>query len=169
MKLKFLKSKLIFWKNNSKRRPYNKHFTGTTFHATTSKPLYTTNPDKSTKNCACNSDKSTKIAHHDSYRYPPQKTGKAFKLDQRKTLIDNTNRSTILSRDENPTDTMGKDSSLDGACERSVQIDKNNSNHRTTSYKKTNEITRKNKLTVTVILEDSIVKDINRKYFILLM
>ena len=89
--------------------------------------------------------------------------------DQRKTLIDNTNRSTILSPDENPTDTMGKDSSLDGACERSVQIDKNNSNHRTTCYKKTNEITRKNKLTVTVILEDSIVKDINRKYFTLLM
>ena len=89
--------------------------------------------------------------------------------DQRKTLIDNTNRSTILSPDENPTDTMEKDSSLDGACERSVQIDENNRKHRTTSYKKTNEISRKNKLTVTVILEDSIVKEINRKYFTLLM
>ena len=73
MKLNFLKSKLIFWKNNSKRRPYNKHFIGTTFHATTSKPLYTSNPERSTKNCASNSDKSTKIAHHDSYRYSLKK------------------------------------------------------------------------------------------------
>ena len=55
---------------------------------------------------------------------------------------------------------MGKDSSLDGACERSIQIDDSNSNHHTTSYKKTNKICRKNKLSVTVVLVDSIAKDV---------
>ena len=55
---------------------------------------------------------------------------------------------------------MGKNSSLDRACERSIQIDDSNSNHRTTSYKKSNEIPRKNKLPVTVILRDSIVNDV---------
>ena len=55
---------------------------------------------------------------------------------QRKTPIETTNRFSVLSPDENPTDSMGKDSSLDGACERSIQIDDSNSNCRTTSYKK---------------------------------
>ena len=45
-------------------------------------------------------------------------------------------RFSVLLPDENPTDSMGKDSSLDGACERSIQIDDINSNHRTTFYKK---------------------------------
>ena len=54
---------------------------------------------------------------------------------------------------------MGKDSSLDNACDRSIQIDESNSNHSTTSHKKTNEITRK-KLPVTVIIGDSIVKEV---------
>ena len=49
-------------------------------------------------------------------------------------LYSTTNRFTVLSPDENPTDTMGKDSSLGGTCERSIQIDVNNSNHQTTSY-----------------------------------
>ena len=55
---------------------------------------------------------------------------------------------------------MGKDSSLNGVCERSIQKDDSNSNYRTTSYKKANKIPRKNKLHVTVILGDSIVKDV---------
>ena len=54
---------------------------------------------------------------------------------------------------------MGKDSSLDNACDRPIQIDESNSNHSTTSHKKTNEITRK-KLPVTVIIGDSIVKEV---------
>ena len=56
---------------------------------------------------------------------------------------------------------MGKDSSLDRACERSIQIDDSNSNHRTTSCKKASKMPRKNKLPVTIILGDSIVKDVN--------
>ena len=55
---------------------------------------------------------------------------------------------------------MGKDSSLDGACEKSTQIDDSNNNHRKTSYKKTNKIPGKNKLPVTIVLGDSIVKDV---------
>ena len=66
----------------------------------------------------------------------------------------------ILSPDENPTDSTRKDSSLDGACKRSIQINDSNSNHHLTSYKKSNKIPRKNKLPVTVILGDSIVKDV---------
>ena len=113
------------------------------FHTTTSKSLNTDNPDK-----------STKTVPDDCYEYP-KKLGKTSKLkDQRKTSIKTTNR-TI-----NPTGSMGKDSSLDGACERSIQIDDSNSNHRTPSYKKTNKIPRKNKLPVTVILGDSLVKDV---------
>ena len=56
--------------------------------------------------------------------------------DQRKTSIGTTNSFSVLSPDENPTESMGNASSLDGACERSVQIDDKYSNHRTTSYKK---------------------------------
>ena len=56
---------------------------------------------------------------------------------------------------------MGKDSSLDGACERSIQTDDSNSSHRITSCKKASKMPRKNKLPVTIILEDSIVKDVN--------
>ena len=55
---------------------------------------------------------------------------------------------------------MGKDSSLDGACERSIQIDDSNSNHRTTSCKKASKMPRKNKLPVTIILEGLIVNDV---------
>ena len=55
---------------------------------------------------------------------------------------------------------MGKDSSLDGACARSTQVDDSNSNHRTTSYKETNKMPGKSKLPVTVILGRSIVKDV---------
>ena len=95
------------------------------FHITISKPLNTGNPDK-----------STKTVPDDYYEYPKKPT-RAFKLkDQRKTSIETTNRFSVLSPDENPTDSMGKDSSLDGACEISMQIDDSNSNHRTTSYKK---------------------------------
>ena len=72
--------------------------------------------------------------------------------DQRKTSIETTNRFSIFSPDKNPSDPIGKDSSLDDACERSIQID---DNHRTTPYQKTNKIPRKNKLPVTVILGDS--------------
>ena len=56
--------------------------------------------------------------------------------DQRKTSTETINRFSVLSPDKNPTDLMGRDSSLDGACERSIQIDDSNSNHRTASYKK---------------------------------
>ena len=119
------------------------------FHRNTSKSLNTDNPGK-----------STKIVPTDCYQYP-KKTAKTSKLkDQRKTSIETANRFSILSPDENPTDSTGTDSSLDGACERFIQIDDNNSNHRTTSYKKSNKIPRKRKLPVTVILRDSIVKDV---------
>ena len=80
--------------------------------------------------------------------------------DQCKASIETTNRFSVLSPDENPTDSMGKDSSPDGACERSIQIDYTNSNHRTPSYKKTNKIPQKNKFPVTVMLGDSIIKDV---------
>ena len=119
------------------------------FHTNTSKSLNTDNPDK-----------STKTVPDDCYEYPkkPPKTSKL--KDQRKTSVETTNRFSILSPDENPTDSTGKDSSPDGACERSIQIDDSNSNNRTTSYKKFNKISRKNKLPLTVILGDSIVKDV---------
>ena len=97
------------------------------FHITTSKPLNTGNPDK-----------STKTVPDDCYEYPKKTPTKASKLKgQRKTSVETTNRFSVLSPDENPTDSMEMDSSLDGACERSIQIDYSNSNHRTTSYKKT--------------------------------
>ena len=51
---------------------------------------------------------------------------------------------------------MGKDSPQEDACERSIQINENNSNHCTTSYKKTYEILRKNKLPVTAIFGNSV-------------
>ena len=103
------------------------------FHTNTSKSMNTDNPNK-----------STKIVPDDSYEYP-KKTAKTSKLKgQRKTSIETTNRFSILSPDKIPTDSTGKDSSLDGACERSIQIDDSNSNSRTTSYKKSNKIPRKN-------------------------
>ena len=102
------------------------------FHTTTSKSQGTGNPDK-----------STKTVPDYSYEYPKKLT-KASKLkDQRKTSIETTNRFSVLSSDENPTDSMRKDSSLDGAYERPIQIDDSNSNHRTTSHKKANKISRK--------------------------
>ena len=55
---------------------------------------------------------------------------------------------------------MGKDSSLDGACERSIQTDDSNSSHRITSCKKASKMPRKNKLPVTIILEGLIVNDV---------
>ena len=119
------------------------------FHTNTSKLLNTDNPDKSTKSVPA-----------DCYGYP-KKPAKRSKLnEQRKTSFKTTNRFSILSPDEYPTDSTGKDSSLDSACERSIQIDDSNSNHRTTSYKKINKIPRKNKLPVAVILGDSIVKTV---------
>ena len=91
----------------------------------TSKPTSTDNPDK-----------STKTVHDDCYEYP-KKLAKTSKLkDQCHTSIETTSRFSILSPDEIPTDSMGRDSSLNGACERSIQIDDSNSNNRTTSYKK---------------------------------
>ena len=119
------------------------------FHTNTSKSINTDNPDK-----------STKTVPGDCYEYP-KKPAKTSKLkDQHKTSIETTNRFSIKSPDEFPTDSTGKDSSLDGSCERSIQIDDSNSNNRTTSYKKSNKIPKKNKLPVTVILADSVVKDV---------
>ena len=69
---------------------------------------------------------------------PPKEANTSKLKDQRQTSIETTNRFSILSPDENPADSMGKDSSLDGACKRSIQIDDSNSNHRTTSYKTSN-------------------------------
>ena len=121
------------------------------FHTTTSKSLSTGNPDK-----------STKTLPDDCYEYS-KKPGKTSKSkDQRKTSIETINRVSISSLDENPTDSTGKVSSLDGACEGPIQIDDSNSNHRTTSYKKSNKIPRENKLPVTAILGDSIVKYVKR-------
>ena len=54
---------------------------------------------------------------------------------------------------------MGKDSSLDGACERSIQIDDSKSNHRTTSCKKASKMPRKNKLPVS----NYYIRGFNRK------
>ena len=119
------------------------------FHTNAPKPLNTGNSDKYTK------------AVPDGCSEYPKKPAKTSKLkDQRKTLIETANRFSVLSSDENPTNSVGKDSSLDGACERSIQIDDSNSNHRTTSYKKANKIPRKNKLPVTAILGDSVVNDV---------
>ena len=120
--------------------------------------LFHTNAPKSLN--TGNSDKSTKTLPDDCSEYP-KKPAKTSKLkDQRKTSIETANRFSVLSPDENPTDSVGKDSSLDSACERSIQIDDSNSNHRTTSYKKANKIPRKNKLPVTAILGDSVVNDV---------
>ena len=119
------------------------------FHTNTSKSINTDNLDK-----------STKTVPDDCYEYP-KKPAKTSKLkDQRKTSVETTNRFSILTPGKIPTDSTGKDSSLEGACERSIQIDDSNSNNRTTSHRKSNKIPRKNKLPVTVILGDSIVKDV---------
>ena len=120
--------------------------------------LFETNTFKSIN--TDNPDKSTKTVPDDCYEYPKKPAETSKLKGQRKASIETTNRFSILSPDENPTDSMGKDSSLDGACERSIQIDDSISNNRTTSYKKSNKIPRKNKLPVTVILGDSIVKDV---------
>ena len=102
------------------------------FHTTASKSLNTGNPNK-----------STKTVPHDCYEYP-KKPAKTSKLkDQRNTSIETTSRFPNLSPDENPTDSTGKGSSLYGACKRSIQIDDSNSNHRTTSCRKSNKIPKK--------------------------
>ena len=102
------------------------------FHTTASKSLNTGNPNK-----------STKTVPHDCYEYP-KKPAKTSKLkDQRNTSIETTSRFPNLSPDENPTDSTGKGSSLYGACKRSIQIDYSNSNHRTTSCRKSNKIPKK--------------------------
>lgn len=54
---------------------------------------------------------------------------------------------------------MEKDTSLQVVCETFVQIDGNNSKHETNSYEESEEIDRKNTLLVTVVVEDSLVKD----------
>ena len=84
--------------------------------------------------------------------------------DHRKISVKTTNHFSVFSPDENATDSIGKGSSLDGTCERLGQIDDSNSNRHTTSYKKTNKMSGKNKLPVTVILGDSIVKDVKSYY-----
>ena len=101
------------------------------FHTTTSKSLNTGN-----------SDKSTKSVPNDYYEYPKKPAKTSTLKDQRKpsTSVETTNRFSVLSPDDNPTDSMRKDSSLDGACEKSAQIDDSNSNHLTTSYKKANKM-----------------------------
>ena len=92
------------------------------FHTDTSKSINTDNLDK-----------STKTVPDDCYEYP-KKLAKTSKLkDQRKTSIETTNRFSILTPNEIPTDSTGKDSSLEGACERSIQTDDSNSNNRTNS------------------------------------
>ena len=132
-----------------KQKPYNNILLEQPFHTNTSKSINTDN-----------SDKSTKPVPDDCYE-SPKKPAKTSKLkDQRKTSIQTNNRFCILSPDETPTDSTGKDSSRDGTSERSIQIDDSNSNNRTTCYKKSNKIPRKNKLSVTAILGDSIVKDV---------
>ena len=80
--------------------------------------------------------------------------------DHCKISVKTTNNFSVFLPDENATDSIGKYSSLDGTCERSRQIDDSNSNHHTTSYQKTNKMSGKNKLPVTVMLGDSIVKDV---------
>ena len=102
------------------------------FHTNTSKSINTDNPDK-----------STKTVPDDCYEHL-KKPAKTCKLkDQCKTSIETTNRFSILSPDKIPTDSTGKDGSLDGACERSIQIDDSNSNNRTTSYRKSNKYPEK--------------------------
>ena len=82
------------------------------FYTTTLKPLNTGNPDN-----------SAKTVPDDWYE-----TGKTFKLkDQRKTSVEKFNFS-VLSPDENATDTMGKDISRSGTSERSIKANNSNSN-----------------------------------------
>ena len=107
-----------------------------------------------------NPDKSTKTVPNDCCEYPKKPAKTSTLKDQRKKPIETTNRFSVLSPHEKPTDSMAKDSSLDSACERSAQIDK----QRTTSLKKTDKIPGKNKLPVTARLGDLIVKDIVGNY-----
>ena len=79
-----------------------------------------------------NPDKSKKTVPNDSCEYPKKPAKTSTLRDQRKNSIETTNRFSVLSPHENPTDSMAKNSSLDSGCERSVQIDK----HHTTSCKK---------------------------------
>ena len=99
------------------------------FHTTTSKSLNTGNPDKSTKSVP-----------NDYYEYPikPAKTSTLKDQCKPSTSVETTNRFSVLSPDDNPSDSMRKDSSLSLA-----QIDDSNSNHRTTSYEKTNKMPAK--------------------------
>ena len=119
------------------------------FQTTPSKSLNTGNPDK-----------SAKTVPSDCYEYPKKPAKLSTLTDQHKTSIETTDRFSVLLPDENSTDSMGKDSSLDGACERSTQIDGSNNSYRTTSYQKTNKMPEKCKLPVTVILGDSNVKNV---------
>ena len=87
-------------------------------HKSTSKSKNTVNPDK-----------PTKTANEDSSKYSIN-TAKTCNLkNQLNTAIHTTNHSSIWSPDENPTDAIGKDSLLDDACEISIKIDENYSNH----------------------------------------
>ena len=81
------------------------------FHTNTSKSINTDNLDK-----------STKTVTDDCYECPknPVKTSKL--KNQHKTSVETTNRFSILTPDEIPTDSTGKDSSLDGACEREMIV-----------------------------------------------
>ena len=119
------------------------------FQTTPSKSLNTGNPDK-----------SAKTVPNDCYEYPKKPAKLSTLTDQHKTSIETTNRFSVLLPDENPTDSMGKDSSLDGACERSTEVNGSNNSYRTTSCKKTNKMPDKYKLPVTVILGDSNVKNV---------
>ena len=114
------------------QKPYKNILLAQLFHTTTSKSLNTGNPDKSTKTVP------------DNCYEDPEKTARTSKLkDQRNTLIETTYCFSVLSPDEKPTESMEKDSSLDGACERFIQIDDKYSSHRTTSYRKLIEFPEK--------------------------
>lgn len=52
----------------------------------------------------------------------------------------------------------GKNTSIVKVCKKYMQIDENDSIHHTTSYKNSKEPSRKNKLPVTVVLGDLIMK-----------
>ena len=84
-----------------KQKPHNKHFIGKNFSHNyfhwQSRQVY-------------------KIVPDDCYEYPkkPAKTSK-FK-DQLKASMETANRFSNLPPDENPTDSVGKDSSLDSTC-----------------------------------------------------
>ena len=79
-------------------------------HITTSKPLNTGKPDK-----------SAKTVPDDCYQYP-KKPAKTSKLkDQHKTLIHATNRFSVLSPDENTTDSIAR---YDNLNEKATRVNK---------------------------------------------